>query len=120
MPMYTFKCSKCGTKTAEMRKIAERDNTPACCGEQTARLIEAPMVSAMAWTSHKGFIAHNNDGSGTFIADSSDYKAFMAKNDLMPASEGHKHADQRKVTIKKERSARTRKYVEERVRALPT
>ena len=52
-------------------------------------MLDTPMVSAMTWTGHQGFHAPDGvNGVGTWIESGSDYKKYMDKNGLVPASEG--------------------------------
>lgn len=47
MALYTSHCKKCDTYIEYVRKIADRNNTPICCDEQTEKIMDAPMVGAM-------------------------------------------------------------------------
>ena len=45
MPLYQIQCPTCQAKGTIWRKVADRDNIPACaCGAAFQRIIVAPMV----------------------------------------------------------------------------
>lgn len=45
MPLYTYRCSTCGTDTDHFNRMAERESgAPDCCGAQTSAIITACMV----------------------------------------------------------------------------
>lgn len=120
MAVYASICHHCHREHEYVQRIADRDNTPECCGTKTERILVAPMVSASIWTGHAGFTAHKEDGTPVFIESGTAYKKFLSDNNYMPASEAHAHADSSKERIKADRKKRTRKYLEERVAQLPT
>lgn len=88
MPLYSSKCNKCGTAHTYYKTVAERADTPLCCEEKTFKTLDSPMVGAMAFTGHQGFVA-----DGKWIEDGASYKKFMDKNKFIPASEGHREAE---------------------------
>ena len=88
MPMYSSKCEKCGTSHTYFQVIANRADTPLCCDAKTFKTLDTPMVGAMAFTGHQGFVA-----DGKWIEDGATYKKFMDKNKYIPASEGHREAE---------------------------
>lgn len=88
MPMYSSKCSKCGKAETYFQTIANRANTPICCEEPMMKMLDKPMVGAMAWTGHQGFVA-----DGKWIDSGAEYKKFLDKNNFIPASEGHREAE---------------------------
>lgn len=88
MPLYSSKCSECGTAHTYVKTVANRAETPLCCDVQTFKTLDTPMVSAMAWSGWKGF----NVPGGQWIEDGAAYKKFLDKNNYVPASEGHQEA----------------------------
>lgn len=46
MPLYTYQCAQCGRVEDAMRRMSDRANGPACCGETMPQKIVAPMVQA--------------------------------------------------------------------------
>lgn len=122
MAIYASMCHECGTEHEYVAKIANdeyKTAMPMCCGKQTDRMVTAAALHGI-WTGHKGFIAHSDDGTPTFIESESDRKKFMKANNYLPADEAHAHADSSKERIKQDRKKRTRKYLEDRVAQLPT
>jgi predicted nucleic acid-binding Zn ribbon protein len=95
MPLYSSRCQECGSSHTYVRKVAERNDTPLCCGVQTAKTLDTPMVSAMAWTGHKGVFMPDgqNGGKGTFIESGADYHKYLRDNNKIPASEGAREAE---------------------------
>ena len=114
MPTYVAQCPSCGHIEDFIRKVDDRDNTPEHCGASMHRTLVAPQVSAMAFTGHKGFVL----GGNTWIESGADYKRYLAKNNMMPASEGHREADIQAANKERERDAARRNVVEDTVRSL--
>jgi len=95
MPTYTAVCHACGGRHDFVRKIADRDDTPFCCEKATERVQVAPMVSAMVWTGHKGFMT---SGNGRWIETGQDMKKYMRDTNSLTAEEGLREAEiQRKA-----------------------
>lgn len=46
MPLYSYKCEKCGTEQDAIRKIADLEDSPLCCGQKTKQVIVAPMINS--------------------------------------------------------------------------
>lgn len=46
MPMYDYRCAKCGEDQTAFNHISERHSGPNCCGEPMALQISAPAVRA--------------------------------------------------------------------------
>lgn len=42
MPLYSYKCEKCGEVFDQNRKIAERENATCKCGEIAVKCLSAP------------------------------------------------------------------------------
>lgn len=88
MPLYSSRCEKCGKSETYFQTVSNRANTPICCETQMLKTLDTPMVGAMSFTGHKGFVA-----DGKWIDSGADYKNFMKKNNYIPASEGHREAE---------------------------
>jgi hypothetical protein len=88
MPMYSSRCDECGKAHSYLSTVANRATTPTCHGEPTSKTLDAPMVSAMAWSGWKGF----NVPGGQWIEDGASYKKFLDKHNYVPASEGNQEA----------------------------
>lgn len=84
MPTYAAICVKCTQTHDYVRRVADRNDVPVCCAQPTQRMLDNPQVGAMAWTGHAGF----NMLDGTRIETGNDYKRYLAKNNLVPESEG--------------------------------
>lgn len=89
MPTYSAVCNCCGKSQSYVRKIADRNDTPICCNEQTQRQIDSPQISAMVWTGHKGL--HMTDGK--WIESGTDFKKYARDKNLIPAHEGYQEAE---------------------------
>lgn len=93
MPTYTAACMDCGTVTDYIRRMADSADTPVCCEKKMTKILTTTMVSAMAWSGHKGFHAPDGvNGVGTWIEDGAAFKRYMDKNNVVPASEGEQEA----------------------------
>lgn len=89
MPIYSAQCAECGSRQTYLSKIADRAVTPVCHGPMT-KALDMPMVSAMAWTGHKGF---NLPGpTGGWVEDGATYKKFLDRTGFIPESEGAREA----------------------------
>jgi hypothetical protein len=112
--IYVAECSECGETQDYISSLADRENTPVCCGVKTHQIIAAPMISAMMFTGWKGF--HMPDGKqggkGTWIESGNDYKAYLKKHNKMPESEGTPEAKLQKKNREAERARKRRKDVE--------
>ena len=111
MPTYSSKCNACGSKYEYIRTISTRNDTPVCCEASTEKTLDTPMVSAMAFTGHKGFFlpTAENNGRGTWIESGSQYNKYIRENNLMVGDEAKQEQErkstQRAETVKKERRA---------------
>jgi hypothetical protein len=79
---YDSKCQTCGTVHEYVRNIADRNDTPICCGEPTQREITLSMLAsstAAEWQAYK--CPH----SGEVIKSAKDRKEVMAKHSLVDA-----------------------------------
>jgi len=92
MPTYSSKCLECGEAHTYIRKIADREDTPVCCGVATTKTLDAPQIGAMSWTGWNGFEATGREGDKTYIESGAGLKKWMDKNNYVPASEGNQEA----------------------------
>jgi hypothetical protein len=44
LPTYTAKCDECGQVADYVRRVADRESTPECCGRPMWRTLTAPMI----------------------------------------------------------------------------
>ena len=112
--IYESICPTCGTEHEYIRSVAERNDTPVCCGAKTIKIIAtAPSVGAMSWGIEKSF--HMPDGKhggqGTLITSGSEYKEYMKKNNLVSADEGAQEANIQKKRRAKEEKRRRKQAV---------
>jgi predicted nucleic acid-binding Zn ribbon protein len=117
MPTYVSHCSSCDASYDYIRRIADRDQTPECCGVPTVKGLTAPAISAMTFTGHKGF--HMPDGKhggkGTWIESGSDYKKYLTVNNKMPS---HEAAVEAKIQGKNKADADNKKRREAVIQAV--
>jgi len=93
MPTYVAHCSNCGAEHDYIRSIANRNDTPICCGVPTVKGLTTPAISAMTFTGHKGFhMPDGKNGKGTWIESGQDYKRYLRENNKIPASEAEAEA----------------------------
>ena len=90
MAVYESQCKKCQKVHEYISSIAERQNTPKCCGAKTVKIMVAPQISAMVFTGWKGFHMQDgaNNGKGTYIESGNDLHRYLKKNNQISASEG--------------------------------
>jgi hypothetical protein len=87
--IYESRCGKCGRVHEYSKPVAERENTPTCCGKKTVKgIFTAPQVGAMSFGREKSFVATD----GTFIDSGSQYKKWMKDNNKIPYEEGKSEA----------------------------
>jgi hypothetical protein len=46
---YDYRCDVCGGVTAAQRAVADRDDSPVCCGRPGRRLIASPRINTGRW-----------------------------------------------------------------------
>lgn len=107
MASYTARCAKCGTHIDFYRPIADRDNTPVCCGSLTQRVLAAPMVPAMGLADHYAITC----ADGRTYYGKHEYERYLNANGLLPASELKGEAEYQKAEIEKKRRASVREDV---------
>jgi predicted nucleic acid-binding Zn ribbon protein len=95
MPLYSSHCTSCGTDHSYVRTISARNDTPTCCGKPTDKVIDTPMIGAMAFTGHKGFVA-NATGESQWLESGSDIKRYMKENNFVTQGEGGERAQDAK------------------------
>ena len=118
MPTYSVKCEKCGAADDFISRIANRDDTPYCCGQKTTRQIVAAQISAGMWTGHKGFHmpdGRGQDGVGTWIESGDAYHRYLKDNNKIPASEGVREVELKKASRVKEEDRKLTAAVEKAV-----
>lgn len=91
MPLYTSHCGECGQFHSYVRTVAERNSTPECCGKPSEKRLDTPMIGAMSFGGHKGFVADATD-TPTWIESGSAMKRYMKENDLVPTGEASQEA----------------------------
>ena len=66
MPLYDFRCTKCGETQEVLLKVTQRDQEGTChCGGTLKRLPSLPARAKFAVPGVKGHYTTNADGSGT-------------------------------------------------------
>jgi hypothetical protein len=106
--IYEAQCKKCKKVHEFMATVAERNNTPMCCGKQTERVIlTPPEVGAMNWGREKSVTMPD----GTFIETGSEYKKYLKDHNKVPVSEGIPHAERVRKRKKKELKEKLHKTV---------
>lgn len=80
MPIYTFRCPSCSVRQDAFRKIAERNDCPACekCGGPTERRITATMVSVFQPYMTVAF--DKETGKPMHIRNQDEHRAFLQRN----------------------------------------
>lgn len=121
MPTYASKCQKCGQEHEFVTRVANRDDTPVCCGEKTTRVLATPMIAATLFTGHQAFLMEDgkNGGKGTWIETSQDYHRYLKENRKIPASEGKREAEIKADQRKKEEDRKLTAAVEKAVLSHP-
>lgn len=107
MASYTSHCDKGDTYIDFYRPIAERDDTPVCCGSKTARLLAAPMVPVIGLADHYAITG----ADGRIYYGKHQYEKYLNANGLLPASELQGEAEYQKAEVEKKRRASVREDV---------
>lgn len=117
--LYSSICDACGTSHSYVRSVAERNQTPVCCGAPTRKTIDAPMVSAMAFAgTHKGTVAYANDGTPVHLDSGTEVKRYMRDNDKVSESEGVSEAALQRRSLEQKLASDRRQAVESAYREL--
>jgi hypothetical protein len=117
--LYTARCDRCGTRHPYVRSVAERHDTPECCGAPTTKVIDAPMIGAMCFAgTHKGFVAHRNDGTPVHLDSGTDYKRYMQSENKLSYTEGVAEAEHQRKNIEEKHDEGRRQAVIEAYREL--
>ena len=92
MPFYTAQCSTCEGKHPYFRsRIAERHDTPHCCGQATVKLMDTPQIGAMSFAGSQGFVATGTE-KAQWIESGADLKRYMKENNFVTSAEGEERA----------------------------
>jgi len=79
VPTYLYFCNQCAKRQDAFRRIAERDDCPACaCGAATERRITATMVSV--FSPYRSVAADKESGERPIIRSQAEHNAFLARN----------------------------------------
>ncbi len=79
MPTYLYACPICRKRQEAVRRIADRDDSPRCCGGVlTERRITATMVSV--FTPYRAVAADKDSGERPFIRSKAEHEAFLRRN----------------------------------------
>lgn len=89
MPTYIAKCRICNSEHVYISKIDNREITPICCGEKTARSLVAPMIQAQTVSD----IIKCSDG--TMHEGKNAFERHMKKNGLIHGSDVNSEAEYR-------------------------
>lgn len=115
MPVYTSHCKTCDNHIEYVRTISNRNDTPECCGTSSNKVLDTPMVSAMAFSGHKGFMlpTAENAGAGTWIESGADFKRYIRENNIIVGDEcKQEQTYQRERRIVREREQRRSQVTE--------
>lgn len=97
--IYEAQCKKCNKIHEYIAKVADRENTPSCCGNKTVQgIFTPPQVGAMSWGREKAITMTD----GTYIETGQEYKRYMKKHNKIPADEGAQEADRARKRKKTE------------------
>ena len=79
MPMYTVRCSKCGTVDDIYRSLSEWEDLPSCCGKTVERQISAPhIISDIETYKAVGFDVVT--GEAPVIRSRSEHRDYLKRN----------------------------------------
>ncbi len=101
MPMYEYKCGKCGLETERLFKHQDRPATIECpCGYEANLLVSAPARTAWSWGDTKWDGFHDR-GLNVTLRDANHRKAIMQKRGLRELQDGEVEREvSRAVTAK--------------------
>lgn len=91
MPMYSAKCDVCNTTHSYVRRIADRNETPVCCGVAMLKVLDTPQLGALSTRCSGGFVAQATD-EPTWLESGTDVKRYMKDNSLVTSEEGKERA----------------------------
>lgn len=108
MASYTSHCKHCDTYIDYYRPIADRGDTPVCCGEKSERTLASPMIPRMGLADHYQIVT----SSGHVCYGSGDYKKYCEKNGVVPLSDIKGEAEYQKAEGEKKRRRELRSEIE--------
>lgn len=76
--IYDCQCSYCGKIQEIVRKLADREDTPFCCGERMFIKISAPHVSTV------NFVTSDITGNPVEITSHKQHDKLCKENDVAP------------------------------------
>lgn len=78
MPLYTFSCVACGSRTDEYRAVEHRNEAPTCrCGGSTERIISAPAMVMPDIKPYRSTI------DGSMISSRSQHRAHLKQHNCI-------------------------------------
>jgi putative FmdB family regulatory protein len=102
MPIYEYKCGKCGLETEQLFKHRDRPATIECpCGYDSDLLFSAPARTAWSWGDTK-WDGYHDRGLNLKLRDEAHRKAVMAKRGLREVQDGEVEREIARVTREKE------------------
>lgn len=102
MPIYRYRCVKCGHEADEFRAIADRDDAPLCHDKYMERVITPPMVSV--FESYTTVAADRETGRTMTIRNKDEHRAFLARNGFEEVGNDRSMAPKPEEQIKDERA----------------
>lgn len=89
MPFYTTVCKQCAARGSVYRKIAERNDLPACdCGGELFRPVEAPRVVP-------DITPYQSPATGQWVTSATERRNDLARSNCVPYDPGMKQDAQR-------------------------
>ncbi len=83
MPTYESKCHKCGSMHQYIRKIADYQNTPVCCGEKTTKTLTIGSIPMIDRVSARVMDAYECPVTEQVVTSAKQKKYIEDKNDLI-------------------------------------
>lgn len=80
MPTYVYRCPICRKSQEAVRRIAERDDSPRCCGGVLAeRRIVAPLA-VRSFAPYRAIASEKESGERPVIRSKAEHEAFLRRN----------------------------------------
>lgn len=82
MPLYLVRCPTCKSEQDIIRRVADYEDTPECCGERMKHVICAPMITPDIQP-YKAIAVDKKTGKTPYITSRKEHREFLRRNNYV-------------------------------------